>query len=72
MAEYGIYVGKKTGKKSKRSRVALWRWGLVHRTSVKPSVATIRQWIRKKNGLKGYAMRLKPRPWKKVSITVSK
>ncbi len=70
MDEYGIYVGKKTGKRSPRSGVALWRWTLVKRTSEKPSDNEIKSEIRKKGGLMGYAMRLKPRPWKKVSKTI--
>jgi hypothetical protein len=70
MEEYGIYVGKKTGKRSPRSGVPLWRWTLVKRTSSKPSDADIMAEIRKANGLMGYAMRLKPRPWKKVSATI--
>lgn len=70
MEEYGIYVGKKTGKRSPRSGVPLWRWTLVKRVSTKPSADQIKAEINKVNGLMGYAMRLKPRPWKKVSATI--
>ncbi len=70
MEEYGIYVGKKTGKRSPRSGVPLWRWTLVKRTSKKPTDAEIKEEIKKMDGLMGYAMRLFPKPWKKVSKTI--
>lgn len=69
--EYGIYVGKKLAKRSPKSGVPLWRWTLVERVSKKPSNEDIKSAISKKTGDKGYAMRLKPRPWKKVSSTIS-
>jgi len=70
MEEYGIYVGKKLAKRSPKSGVFLWRWTLVKRVSKKPSVADIKEQITAKKGNMGYAMRLKPRPWKKVSATI--
>jgi hypothetical protein len=70
MEEYGIYVGKKTGKRSPRSGVPLWKWTLVKRQEKKPSDAEIKELIDKNTGLMGYAMRLKPRPWKKMSKTI--
>jgi|GEM_PF-2226613 len=70
MEEYGIYVGKKLAKRSPKSGVPLWRWTLVKRVTKKPSNADIKAAIASKSGNMGYAMRLKPRPWKKVSPTV--
>jgi len=70
MEEYGIYVGKKLAKRSPKSGVPLWRWTLVKRVSSKPSPADIKAAIKAKAGNMGYAMRLKPRPWKKVSDTI--
>ena len=70
MEEYGIYVGKKLAKRSAKSGVPLWRWTLVKRVTSKPSTADIKAQIKAKNGNMGYAMRLKPRPWKKVSETI--
>ena len=67
----GIYVGKKLDKNSKRSGVPLWRWGIVKRMTSRPTVKQIKAEIKKNNGLKGYAMRIKPRPWKKTSSTIS-
>ena len=71
MEDYGIYVGKKLSKTSKKSGIPLWRWGLVKRTTSKPSTNDIKEEIRKADAIKGYAMRLNPRPWKKVSQTIS-
>lgn len=68
--EYGIYVGKKLAKRSPKSGIPLWKWTLVKRTTKKPEVADIKVEIKAKSGDMGYAMRLKPRPWKKVSPTV--
>lgn len=68
--EFGIYVGKKTGKRSPRSGVPLWKWTLVKKVTSKPSDADIKEQITKATALMGYAMRLKPRPWKKVSKTI--
>ena len=68
--EYGIYVGKKLAKRSPKSGVPLWRWTLVKKVSKKPSDADIKTEITAKSGNMGYAMRLKPRPWKKVSQTI--
>ena len=70
MEEYGIYVGKKLAKRSPKSGVPLWRWVLVKRTKSKPSADDIKKEIKAKKGNMGYAMRLKPRPWKKVSQTI--
>ncbi len=69
--EYGIYVGKKLAKRSPKSGIPLWKWTLVKRVSMKPSNEDIKSAISEKQGDKGYAMRLKPRPWKKVSGTIS-
>ncbi len=70
MEEYGIYVGKKLAKRSPKSGIPLWRWTLVKRINKKPSTSDIKEAIKDKNGDMGYAMRLKPRPWKKVSETI--
>ncbi|MFA5406641.1 MAG: hypothetical protein WC307_04770 [Candidatus Nanoarchaeia archaeon] len=71
MEEYGIYVGQKLAKRSPKSGVPLWRWTLVKRVTKKPTSNEIKEEINAKKGNKGYAMRLKPRPWKKVSETIS-
>lgn len=68
--EYGIYVGKKLAKRSPKSGVPLWRWTLVKRVDSPPTDEEIRQAIRQEGGNMGYAMRLVPRPWKKVSETI--
>ncbi len=70
MEEYGIYVGKKLAKRSPKSGVPLWRWVLVKRTNKKPTNEEIKKEIINHKGDMGYAMRLKPRPWKKVSETI--
>ncbi|HLE06378.1 MAG TPA: hypothetical protein VI790_03420 [Candidatus Nanoarchaeia archaeon] len=70
MEEYGIYVGKKLAKRSPKSGVPLWKWTLVKRVKTKPSNDDIKKEITAKTGDMGYAMRLKPRPWKKVSQTI--
>ncbi len=70
MEEYGIYVGKKLAKRSPKSGIPLWRWTLVKRTTSKPTASQIKEEINAKGGDMGYAMRLKPRPWKKVSATI--
>ena len=70
MEEYGIYVGKKLAKRSPKSGIPLWRWTLVKRTTSKPTASQIKEEINAKGGNMGYAMRLKPRPWKKVSATI--
>ena len=69
--EYGIYVGKKLAKRSPKSGVPLWKWTLVKRVNTKPSNEEIKAAISEKAADKGYAMRLKPRPWKKVSATIN-
>ncbi|MDD5417260.1 MAG: hypothetical protein PHW96_00030 [Candidatus Nanoarchaeia archaeon] len=71
MTEFGIYVGRQLDKNSERSGVPLWRWQIVKRTLNRPTVKDIKTEIKKHNGLKGYAMRIKPRPWKKTSETIS-
>lgn len=68
--EYGIYVGKKLAKRSHKSGVPLWRWTLVKRVNTPPTDSEIKKIIRQEGGNMGYAMRLKPRPWKKVSETI--
>lgn len=70
MEEYGIYVGKKLAKRSPKSGVPLWKWTLVKRVSKAPSDSEIKSIINSQGGDMGYAMRLKPRPWKKVSATI--
>jgi len=70
MEEFGIYIGKKTGTRSAKSGIPLWKWALIKRTNVVPSEAEIKELIKENEGLMGYAMRLKPRPWKKVSETI--
>jgi hypothetical protein len=70
MTEYGIYVGKQLAKRSPKSGIPLWKWTLVKRVTNLPTEADIKAEIKKNDGDMGYAMQLKPRPWKKVSKTI--
>ena len=71
MVEFGIYVGRKLNTNSIKSGVPLWKWTIVKRIEKRPTIKQIKSEIKLNKGEKGFAMRIKPRPWKKTSKTIS-
>lgn len=67
---YGVYGGMQTGRRSPKSGVPLWKWTLIRKVSKVPSVDEIKQILKENGAVMGYVMRLKPRPWTKVSETI--